>query len=124
MLYYRLRHQQRQPGAEPLPPEQQVKQSLQQLEQQTWLLSRVHLWALLPMFFPMVAFVIQVSLRDRLGGWWSILPAAITIPIIVAALVSLYRLNQDAIRKDLEPKRQQLLAILQALSSKTDLQPK
>lgn len=117
MLAYRVRHQQRSASQDLLPLRQQVENSIQQLDQQIWLLRNVHWWALLPMLIPMVAFVLQVSLSIRLGILWSILPASLALVLFASSFLWIYQLNQEAIQKHLEPKRQQLLSFLLHLQS-------
>jgi hypothetical protein len=118
MLADRFRHK-RQPldPAEPL--QHRVKNSLAQIEQQIRLLRSVHWWCLLPMAPPLLAFQIHVTwqIHDRLAHWWMFLASHVAIVAIVFAGV--YWLNQQAIRRSLEPRRQELQKLLQSLEDET-----
>lgn len=96
-----------------------AESSLADLEHQIWLLRNVFWWYLLPCVIGAVGIIVPVALRD-----WNTLPAArhIMTPIAaVAALVcgglvwAVYRLNQTVVREALEPRRDQLLALLAGL---------
>ena len=113
MLVDRWRHQQR-PAEKGEPLGQRVAGSLANVEHQIWLLRNVVWWYLLPPGLAIMAFFGQSAwvVRSADGGW------------------ALYRgndrgggggfrrvywLNQHAIRSELEPRRQELQALLASL---------
>lgn len=93
-----------------------VQISLTQLEHQIWLLRNVFWWYLLPFSISLMAFFIQTA--------WDMSITYFEFPIVVfffgGILLYFYRgiylLNQLAIRKQLEPRRQELLSLLVSLS--------
>lgn len=115
ILIDRMRHPQTlcDPG-EPLFHSVQI--ALIQLEHQIWLLRNVFWWYLLPPSISITAYFVQTSWQIA-GCWWG---ALMIVPFPSVFLLVLYRgvylLNQYAIRKQLEPRRQELLALLASLS--------
>ncbi len=122
MLVDRMRYK-------PQPPEpaeslrRRVECSQAQIEHQIWLLSNIFWWYLLPLSVPMLAFFGDVAWRRREGGWWTVLAIAIVISICVIVFVSVYRLNQHAVRDELEPRRQELKELEAILLSLRDETP-
>jgi hypothetical protein len=94
-----------------------VESSLAQVEHQIWLLRNVLWWGLLPLALPILAFFTQVAWQTRSGGWWTALAFTGLVTVAAVVLVGVYRLNQNAIRSDLEPRHQELEAILAHLSA-------
>jgi hypothetical protein len=94
---------------------QRVESSLAQVEHQISLLRSVHWWGLVPFALAVLPFLIHVAWTDRDGGWWALAAFALLATIIAAVLVALYRLNQRAIRTELEPRRQELQSLLDSL---------
>ncbi len=92
-----------------------AKESLTQVEHQIWLLRNVMWWYLLPLLIPLLAFcghvVWQVS-----RSWGEAMGAALPVFAIVLAVYTLiYFLNQYAVRKQLEPRREELVMLLAGL---------
>jgi hypothetical protein len=118
MLAYRRRHPQR-PSELDEPLLACVKNSLAQQEDQIWLLRNVFWWYLLPPGMTMMAFFIHVSwntaviTHDWLGG---VIFAALLFAILFGVDYFIYRLNQKAVHIQLEPRRQELLALVASLS--------
>jgi hypothetical protein len=111
MVADRMRNKLHQPGpGEPL--RQSVESSLAQVTHQIWLLRNVLWWYLLPFTVPALAFFGQVAWLVRSGGWPAALIFAQAITVAVAILVAVYRLNQHAVRRELEPRRQELEVLL------------
>ncbi len=106
----RMRHKQ-EPGESGEPLLASVTESLSQVEHQIWLLRNVFWWYLLPFTIPILAFFADVAWRNSTG--WLNGALAFGLPsLFVAALYSfIYYLNQRAVRKQLEPRRQELLAL-------------
>jgi CubicO group peptidase (beta-lactamase class C family) len=95
---------------------QRVESSLAQVEHQIWLLRNVLWWYLLPPGLAVLAFFGQCAWEARSGGWW--VAAVILGCVAVEAIVfsSTYWLNQKAVSSDLEPRRQELQALLASLN--------
>lgn len=114
----RFRHKQRpsEPG-EPLVGS--VKASLIQVEHQIWLLRNVFWWYLLPFTVAILAFFVQVAWRRHSGFWpvtLALVPALLFLFVIYGFV---YWLNQRAVRRDLEPRRQELLTLLATLGDES-----
>jgi hypothetical protein len=114
MLVDRIRHRQQpsQPG-EPL--RNCVQGSLAEVEHQIWLLRNVVWWYLLPLALSLLAFFAQVTWQERSGGWLTALVISLVVVIVVTVFSGVYWLNQYAVRADLEPRRQELDALLASL---------
>lgn len=89
----------------------QVESSLAAVEHQIWLLKNIFWWYIFPFVPPMAAFLLQMAWTMREGGW-----AALAIVVLMAlssAAITLYvySLNQRAVLKSLEPRRQELLTL-------------
>ena len=120
MLADRLRH-------EPHPPEpgeplsQRVESSLAQVEHQIWLLRNVLWWYLLPPGLAILAFFGQCAWEARdCGGWLAALVMAGMVAVEVLVFAGVYWLNQRAVRSELEPRRQELQALLASLKDTTE----
>ena len=98
-----------------------VESSLAQVEHQIWLLRNVLWWYLLPPGLAVLAFFGQCAWEAQSGGWW--VAAVITGCVAVEAIVfgSVYWLNQKAVRAELEPRRQELQALLGSLKDTREL---
>jgi CubicO group peptidase (beta-lactamase class C family) len=93
-----------------------VKNSVTEVEAQIWLLRNVFWWYLLPPSISISAFFIQVGLSVHAGGWLPAL-AGVAVPEVFLAVVygGIYFLNQYAVRRQLEPRRKELLSLLVSL---------
>lgn len=111
LLADRMRHK-RQPIDPGEPLRQRVESSLAQVEHQVWLIRNVFWWYLLPLVLPMLAFLGQLAWQARAGGWWVLLSVAGVVAVVFAGI---YWLNQNAVRTGLEPRRQELQALLASL---------
>jgi CubicO group peptidase (beta-lactamase class C family) len=115
MVYDRLKHN-RIPPDPSAPLKRSVEVSLAHVEHQAWLLRNVFWWYLLPPGVALLAFFGHVLWTVREMGW-SIVPfGAFLIGFEFAVLGGVYLLNQYAVRKELEPRRQELLGLLASLS--------
>jgi CubicO group peptidase (beta-lactamase class C family) len=120
ILVDRRRHPQKpiEPGA---PLLASAQESLTQLEHQIWLLRNVFWWYLLPFTVSILAFFAHVSLQELVPaeGWLATLAQLGSFVFLSAILFFVYGfiywLNQYAVRKQLEPRRQELLKLLKAL---------
>jgi hypothetical protein len=115
MLVYRRRHMPKlsEPD-QPLLPS--VKNSLNEVEAQIWLLRNVFWWYLLPPSISISAFFVQIGWSTRAFGWLQALAVVIVLEVVLAVVYgALYFLNQYAVRSELEPERQELLQLLAAL---------
>jgi hypothetical protein len=114
LLADRRRHPQRPPDpGEPLV--RCVEGSLAQVEHQIWLLRNVAWWYLLPLAVPVMVFVGHVNWRSAAGGWGAAFATAGVGAVVGLILAGVYRLNQAAVRGELEPRRWELQALLAGL---------
>lgn len=123
MLVDRMRHK-----PQPHEPAESLRRCVEcsqaQIEHQIWLLSNIFWWYLLPFTGPMLAFFCDVAWRKRDGGWWTILTTTIVISICVVVFACICRLNQHAVRDELEPRRRELKeleVILLSLQDETSI---
>ena len=120
MLLDRLRHTRR--AAEPGEPlRQRVESSLAQVEHQIWMLRNIFWWYLLPPSLAMLAFFGQLAWESRAGGWLTALSTGGLILVVTIVYAAIYRLNQHAIRIELEPRRQELVTLLMSLKDESPL---
>jgi CubicO group peptidase (beta-lactamase class C family) len=118
ILVDRIRHKQKQSDVgEPLL--KSAKESLNQVEHQIWLLRNVVWWYLLPFTIPILAFFAHVSWLKSKDWLECILSFGIPSVFVLALYAFVYWLNQYAVRTQLEPRRQELLALLTSLGDET-----
>lgn len=110
-----LRRHKRQPPEPGEPLRQRVECSLAQVEHQIWLLRNVFWWCLLPLSLPMLIFFGQVAWLTRSAGWLTAVVFMGLVSLVGIIFASVYRLNQDAVRSELGPRRQELEALLASL---------
>ncbi len=118
ILVDRRRHPQRpsEPG-EPLL--YYVKEALTQVEHQIWLLRNVFWWYLLPFSISIMAFFLHVAWQTS-GVWWEFVVFAGFLGLFLLVPYGwIYRLNQRAVREQLEPRRQNLLKLIASLEDET-----
>lgn len=118
ILMDRRRHPQRpsEPG-EPLL--YYVKESLAQVEHQIWLLRNVFWWYLLPFCLSILAFFFHVSWRTSSYWWEVVIMSLLGVVFLFVVYGWVYRLNQSAVRVQLEPRRQDLSKLLATLEGET-----
>ena len=93
-----------------------VEASLMQVNHQIWLLKNVVWWYLLPIQIGLAALIGSVAWQARSAG------LAVIMGLAAFALVcgllgwGVYHLNQIAVRKSLEPRRQELETLLSSLN--------
>ncbi len=93
-----------------------IESSLAQVEHQIWLLRNVFWWYLLPPFAAMMVWPAHLAWKTRDHGLQSLAEfVAISIVYILVGWF-VYWLNQYAVRKQLEPRRQELQALLRSLN--------
>jgi CubicO group peptidase (beta-lactamase class C family) len=117
MLVYRARHKQK-PNQQDEPLLQCVQRSLKEVESQVWLLRNVFWWYLLPPSISILAFFADVSFSNA-KDWLDALSFAPLCVVLVALYYFIYRLNQRAVDSDLEPRRQELLALIASLGDES-----
>jgi hypothetical protein len=123
-LVDRMRHKQKlsEPGETLL---ESVTGSLTQVEHQIWLLRNIFWWYLLPFTIAILAFFAHVTGFASLSskGWLDALSQASVFVFLSVFLFAVYGfvyyLNQIAVRTHLEPRRQELLALLASLRDET-----
>lgn len=118
MLVYRIRHK---PQSGKLDDSliRCVERSLIEVTDQIWLLRNILWWYLLPPGLSMLAFILQIAWLHS-HGWLDAL-AHVAPPVIAvfATYAFLYWFNQYAVRTKLEPRRQELLALIASLRDET-----
>ena len=92
-----------------------IESSLLQVNHQIWLLKNVFWWYLLPL-----AAALGVSLCDSTwhapkSGFAALIVGVSSALFITLVFWGIYRLNQFAVRKNLDPRRQELEALLAGL---------
>jgi len=120
MLVYRMRHKQK-PSEPDEPLLLCVQRSLTEVEDQIWLLRNVFWWYLLPPSISITAFFAHTSWSLSLSeGWLTALISFVVLAGFLFALYSfVYYLNQRAVRVQLEPRREELLALISSLGDET-----
>jgi len=118
MLVDRLRHKRHGPASgEPL--RQRLESSLAQVEHQIWLLRNVFWWYLLPIVLSCLAFFGHVAWLGRSDGWLTAVVCGVVTLVVVIFFVCVYWLNQEAVRTYLEPRREELKALLGSLEGES-----
>ena len=118
ILIDRMRHPQL--PCEPSEPLlQSLRVALTQVEHQIWLLRNVFWWYLLPFSIAIIAFFIQVSWNMTGSIWGALLCGLFPTLFVLALYRGIYLLNQFAVRKQLEPRRIELLEMLASLHDTT-----
>ncbi len=114
----RRRHPQR-PSEPGQPLLYYAKESLTQTEHQIWLLRNVFWWYLMPFCISIMAFFLHVA-WDTSSNWWGFaLFAGIPGLFLLVIYGGIYRLNQRAVRQQLEPRRQDLLKLVASLEGES-----
>lgn len=93
-----------------------VKKSLAQVEHQIWLLRNVQWWYLLPLFVTLLVWPVHHAWNTRDNGWKTLGELAGMAFTFVVVFGFIYWLNQCAVRKQLEPRRRELQALLKSLN--------
>lgn len=116
MLVDRVRQDRRRSSPdEPLRPF--VADLLARVDHQIQLLRSVHLWYMLPIAVAGIAFMVHTTWRERTGGLFMVLAAFLAAVILAVVFGFVYWLNLQAIRAELEPRRQELAALLKSLDA-------
>jgi hypothetical protein len=117
------RRQSCEPGG---PLVESVQGSLAEVEHQIWLLRNIFWWYLLPPSISILAFFADVTWSAWVPSesWMDALVQAASFVVLCAVLFAVYGfiyfLNQYAVRRQLEPRRQELLALLASLKDETN----
>lgn len=114
MLVDRRRHPQR-PSDPGEPLMFYVKESLTQVEHQIWLLRNVFWWYLLPLSLSLMAFFIHNAWETTRSWWGCCLVSGFFGVFLFLVYGWVYRLNQLAVRKQLEPRRNDLQRLISNL---------
>lgn len=100
-----------------LPPNHALKgcleNSLAQVIHQIWLLKNVFWWYLLPLLVPVLVSIAYPALH---GGGGDATPVVGASAVIIAVFGFVYWLNQYAVRKSLQPRREELENLLASLN--------
>jgi len=118
ILVDRMRHKRKpsEPG-DPLP--ESVKESLTQVEHQIWLLRNVFWWYLLPFTISILAFFAHVTWLVSKDWLEALAGGGFLFAFLLAGYSFIYYLNQRAVRLQLGPRRQELLALLASLGDES-----
>lgn len=101
----RHRHNKSKPGESLM---ECVEHSIAQIEHQRVLLRTVLWWYLLPFDIATGAFFLQMGWIMRETGWFAIGITAASLGFLWVVSYFVYRLNQDAIKTELDPRREEL----------------
>lgn len=95
-----------------------IEQSLKDVEHQIWLLRNVFWWYLLPITLGCMLPTLYFFAKDLARREFLVAagPFVRATGIFIAVAYGVYLLNQYAVRRGLEPRRQELLALRQSLS--------
>ena len=117
MLAYRMRHAHHpsHPNAPLLPC---VERSVAEVDDQIWLLRNIFWWSLLPSALAILAFLIHSTWAPS-RNWTELAGQAIIWVAVLAVYGFVYALNQQAVRSQLEPRRQALGELLTSLRDET-----
>jgi len=94
-------------------------ESVRQVEHQIWLLRNVFWWYLLPCTIGLFAFFTHVALLVSQSWLGAAGTAALPTLFVLVLYYFIYYINQHAVRTQLEPRRQELLALLASLDDDT-----
>ncbi|WP_428387872.1 hypothetical protein [Mucisphaera sp.] len=120
MLVFRFRYGKLRSGPEDSLIES-VRESVRQIDDQVWLLRHVWWWYLLPLLIPMLVWTLHLGWALSSDGVLeSVVMTAILVVFLVGLDVFVYRVNQSAVRHELEPRRKELLALLASLEGTDD----
>jgi hypothetical protein len=92
-----------------------LESSLRQVNHQIWLLKNIFWSYLLPTFAPLLVWIGVMALHSWRHGAGTVSGYVITALFCVLVYWGVYWLNQFAVRKDLEPRRQELEMLLEGL---------
>ena len=93
-----------------------VEASLTQVSHQIWLLRNVFWWYLLPIQVGLAALIGSVAWQARVAGL-ALIMGLMGYAVACGLLCwGIYHLNQSAVRKSLEPRRQELETLLSSLN--------
>jgi Na+/proline symporter len=93
-----------------------IKSSLLQVNHQIWLLKNVFWWYLLPIAAALGISICYSTWHTRNSGFPAVIIWVISALLIVLVYWGIYWLNQFAVRKCLEPRRQELETLLTSLN--------
>jgi hypothetical protein len=112
------RHRHRRPAPSPAQSLHDCLQhSLAEVEHQLYLLRNVFWWYILPFIPPLVAFIAQLAWSVRFTPGLATFIFLGFCGYIGLSFFLIYRLNQHAVHKSLEPRRAELLALLAGLKN-------
>jgi len=97
-----------------------VNESVTQVEHQIWLLRNVFWWYLLPFCISAMSFFLHVAWKSS-STWWEFALVAGGFGLFLVVIYGwTYRLNQKAVRDQLQPRRQDLLKLVASLDGNGD----
>jgi len=93
-----------------------IEASLKEVNHQIWLLKNVFWWYLAPIAAALAIFFGHSAWRARNVGSSVVIGAVVGALIVALLYWGIYWINQFAVRKSLEPRRQELEALLASLN--------
>ena len=97
-----------------------VKESLAQVEHQIWLLRNVFWWYLLPPSISLMAFFTHTAWESTKSWWGCLLVTGFFGIFLFVVYGWIYRINQSAVRKQLEPRRDDLQKLIANLEGQDE----
>jgi hypothetical protein len=116
MVIDRMRQRQTSPAFND-PLKNCLEASLAQVNHQIWLLRNVLWWYLLPLTIASAISMTNTSLHAR---HFDVAGAITSVVVAVLIFWGVYRLNQLAVRKSLEPRREELHALIASLQPRPE----
>lgn len=97
-----------------------VTEALAQVEHQIWLLRNVFWWYLLPFSMSIMAFFLHMSWKSS-DTWWGFAILSAFFGLFLLVIYGwIYRLNQRAIRDTLDPRRRDLVKLVESVEDNSD----
>jgi hypothetical protein len=93
-----------------------IEASLKEVNHQIWLLKNVFWWYLAPIAAALAIYFGHSVWRARNVGWSVVLGAVVATVVVALLYWVIYWANQFAVRKSLEPRRQELDTLLASLN--------
>lgn len=94
--------------------------ALREIHHQIWLLRNILWWYLLPLSVPMLLLFCWITWEASSPGESYLIPALLTlfwIGFVLLINISIYRLNQSAVKTSFEPRRRELTSLLAELET-------
>jgi hypothetical protein len=117
MLVYRRRHMRPAPSDASL--RENVRNSLNQMDHQIWLLRNILWWYLMPLNVAIAAFFLQVGWIRGVNRADAFVVMLFLFGTVAFVMIVVYWANQRAVRVELEPRRRELQELMDALGEES-----